>query len=105
MALVPLKQTVIVTKAAGSNGWGRPSAGGTVTYKVRAVEETRIVKNQAGKEALTTARIIFDKLPDLSYDDAITYTNELGVTIERSPMKIEVKRGLNGKPLITEVFV
>lgn len=106
MALVPLKQTVVVTKASGgTDGWGKPVPGVDVPHKVRATEETRVVTNQAGEEAVTQARIIFDKLPDLSYDDAITFENELGVTIKRSPVRIEVKRGLNGKPLITEVFL
>lgn len=49
--------------------------------------------------------IYLDKLADVSYDDEITYTNELGVTIKRKPIAIQPKRGLSGKALITEVNV
>lgn len=105
MPLIPLKQTVSITKPGTDDGWGGTTPGVVVPYKARVSEETNVVTNQYGEEATTSLRIIFDKLPDVSYDDVITYTNELGVTVERKPVSIEVKRGINGKPLLTEVFV
>lgn len=105
MAIIPLKQTVIVTKPGTSDGWGGSVPGVSITYKVRVSERTEIVKNQVGEEAVSSMTIIFDKLPDIRYDDVITYTNELGDTIERTPLAIEPKRMLNGKPIITEVYV
>lgn len=105
MSIVPMKQTVMVTKADGTDGWGETAPGAKRTYKVRAVEETKVVVNKVGEEAVTSARFIFDKLPDIAYDDVITYTNELGVKIAREPVRIEVKRGVGGKPLVTEVYV
>ncbi|RCX22955.1 hypothetical protein DFP94_101544 [Fontibacillus phaseoli] len=105
MALVPLKQNVTVTKPGADDGWGGTTPGAVITYKARVSEETNVVTNQYGEEATTSLRIILDKLPDVSYDDVITYTNELGVTVARKPVSIEVKRGLNGKALSTEVFV
>lgn len=105
MPVIPLNQTVTVTKPGKDDGWGGSEPGAILTYKARVTEETNVVTNQYGEEATTSLRIILDKLPDVSYDDVITYTNELGVTVERNPVSIEVKRGLNGKPLLTEVFV
>lgn len=105
MAIVPLKQRITVTKANGHDGWGRPLPGEVLTLKARVTEETEIVTNQAGKEAKTTATIFLDKLADVSYDDVIEYTNELGVTIKRPPIRIEIKRGIGGKPLLTVVYV
>lgn len=105
MSLIPLKQTITVSKATVSDGWGGRVPGATLTLKARVSEETNVVTNQAGEEAVTSLRITLDKLADISYDDAITYTNELGVTVTRSPVKIEPKRGLNGKALLTEVYV
>lgn len=105
MAIIPLKQTVIVTKPGTSDGWGGAVPGAKVMYKARVTDETKIVKNRLGEEAVSSMTIIFDKLPDIRYDDVITYTNELGDTIERTPLAIEPKRMLNGKPIITEVYV
>lgn len=105
MAIIPLKQTIEVTKAGASNGWGQPVVGEVLTLKARVVETTAIVTNQAGEEAVASLRITLDKLADVSYDDTITYTNELGVTVARKPLKIEIKRGLSAKPILTEVYV
>jgi hypothetical protein len=105
MALIPLKQEIVVTKAGVSDGWGRTAPGADITLKARVTEETNVVTNQTGEEAVASLRIVLDKLADISYDDVITYTNELNVTVTRRPLKIAPKRGLGGKALITEVFV
>ncbi|MGG4142967.1 hypothetical protein ABEW34_07525 [Paenibacillus algorifonticola] len=105
MAILPLKQTVIVTKAGASDGWGRTSAAEVITLKARVEETTKVVTNQAGEEAVADMRILLDKLAAIAYDDVITYVNELGVTIERRPIKIRPIRMFNGRAILTEVYV
>lgn len=105
MAIIPLKQSVIVTKPAGVDGWGVAIPGATTTLSARVSERTHKVNNQLGEESLSSMTVYLDKLADISYDDVITYTNELGVEIVRKPIAIEPKRGLNGKALLTEVHV
>jgi hypothetical protein len=106
MALIPLRQAVTITKSTGSyDGWGQPLSGASITLKARVTETTAVVQTQTGEEAVASLRITLDKLADVSYDDVITYTNELDVTVERKPLRIEVKRMLSGKPILTEVYV
>lgn len=105
MPLVGMHQTVIVTKAGVSDGWGHEKPGELIEYKARVSEQTKIVKNNLGKEAVSSMTILFDKLPDISYDDTIEFTNELGVTIKRKPLAIQPKRLLSGRAAITEVNV
>ncbi|NOU98480.1 hypothetical protein [Paenibacillus planticolens] len=105
MALVPLKQTITVTKAGVTDEWGDVGPGDELTLKARVVEETKIITAASGKEAVTSLHIYLDKLADISYDDTITFTNENGVTVERKPLSIAVKRGFSSKPILTEVFV
>lgn len=105
MAIVPLKQTVTITKNGGLDGWGKPVAGAEITLKARVTESTHVVTNQAGEEAVASLRVTLDKLADISYDDTLTYTNENGVTVSRRPLSIEIKRGISGKPILTEVSV
>lgn len=105
MAIIPLKQTITVAKSAGLDGWGEPILGDELTFKARVTETTKVVTNSTGEEATATLRIVLDKLADISYDDAITYENELGVIVTREPLKIEVKRHISGRPILTEVFV
>lgn len=100
-----MRQTVTVTKAGASDGWGQPKPGESVEYKARVTDEVKVVKNNLGKEAVSSMTILIDKLPDISYDDTITFVNELGVTIKRKPIAIQPKRMLSGRAVITEVNV
>lgn len=105
MPIIPMKQTITVTKAGELDGWAAPTPGEEITYKARVTEETNVVTNDLGKEAVAKLRITLDKLADISYDDVITYTNELDVTVTKKPLSIEPKRMLNGRAIVTEVFV
>ncbi|UNL92767.1 hypothetical protein CPY53_03980 [Paenibacillus polymyxa] len=105
MPLISMRQTITITKAAKSSGWGHSSPGAELTVTARVSEQTKTVTNQFGDETVSSMTILIDKLADVSYDDEITYTNELGVTIKRKPIAIQPKRGLSGKALITEVNV
>ncbi|WP_339273724.1 hypothetical protein MKY59_21340 [Paenibacillus sp. FSL W8-0426] len=105
MPLVAMKQRITVTKAGTSDGWGDVTEGAIVEYKARVTEETKTVVNSYGEEAVSSMTILLDKLPDISYDDTITYENELGVRIERKPIAIKPCRMLSGRAVITEVNV
>ncbi|MGN7387727.1 hypothetical protein [Sporosarcina sp. SAFN-015] len=105
MALIPLKQRALVHKPAERDPWGETKKLPPIAYKCRADEITEIVKNVAGAEVVSGVQIMFDKLPNIRYDDEIEYTNELGVTVKRKPVKIEPIRMLNGKPTMTVVYL
>jgi len=109
MALIPLKQTVIVHKGSVLDDWGNGAPGDPITMKCRADEKIERVKNLASTtlndEVMSSVQFIFDKLPNIAYDDEIEFTNELGVTIKRSPVLIEPIRMINGKPSLTTVYV
>ncbi|WP_239613934.1 hypothetical protein [Cohnella mopanensis] len=105
MAIIPLKQKVVITKPGADTGWGHAVPDVEITLKARVVEETRIVKNAVGDEAVSSMSAIFGGLPNVAYDDILTFTNELGVIISRKPLSIEPRRGIGGKTLLTEVYV
>lgn len=109
MAIVPLKQSAIVHKPASRNEWGETTPGTQVTLKCRADERVEYVRNPAsttlGDEVVSNVQLLFDKMPDIRYDDVIEYANEIGVTVKRKPILIAPIRMLNGKPSLTEVFL
>ena len=105
MAIIPLKQTVNVHKPGGRNEWGEVTGGEVIAMKCRADERSEIVKNVAGAEVLSGVQLLFDKLPNIAYDDVIEFTNELDVTVKRKPVKIEPIRMPNGKPTLTAVYL
>lgn len=105
MAIIPLKQSVTITRPGLDSGWGHAAPGEVIPLKARVVEETRVVKNEVGEEVISSMSAIFDKLPSISYGDILTFTNEFGVTVSRKPLSIEPRRGISGKAVLTEVFV
>lgn len=109
MAIIPLKQTVKIYKKSGLDEWGNPISLPPVTLRCRIDEGSYATNDQQaaqqGRVVVATARVLLDKLVDVSYDDELEYVDELGRTIRRKPLKINVKRDLGGKPLLTEVFL
>lgn len=115
MAIVPLRQTVTITPAsAGTDDWGNPLPAQSYDLPCRIQEHTKLTVGNSSsgnvngvitREAVSRVQIYFDKLAPISYDDVITFTDENGTTHTYKPLNISVKRGLNGKPLLTVVEV
>lgn len=105
MALLPLKQTVTIKRKGETDRWGNEITPPVVkSMKCRVDEGSKLVQNQLGEEVVSGMEITFDKLADVKYTDTIEYTNELGETITRTPIRIEVVRMINGKPALTAVY-
>ena len=98
-------QVVTVKPSAQDDGWGQPIELPPFTLDAFVQEETRTVANQYGEEAVVQLRIIVEGLARISYRDKVRYVNEIGVVVEREPVRIVVKRRVDGTPLVTEVFV
>lgn len=106
MALIPLKQTVIVHKPAVRDKYGEViETVPPIITSARVDEVIERVVNQVGTEMASSLTIYLDKLPDISYQDEIEYTNELAFTVRRKPIRIEPLRMLSGKPTMTLVYV
>jgi hypothetical protein len=116
MALIPLKQTVTVKRPGTVDKWGNPTAPTEFTLPCRIVEGTKLTRRTSSsgasgavmvnaEEVVSTAQIYFDKLADIQLTDEIYYTDDNGKTRLYKPISIEVKRGLNGKALLTVVNV
>lgn len=107
MAVIPLKQTASVRKwlATNDDGWAVEDWSEPIAYKVRATEKVEIVTNQLGEEKTASVKLLFDKLPDITYVDEITYINELDVKITRTPLSIKPIRMINGKPTLTAIHL
>lgn len=105
MAIIPLKQSVLIHKPAIEDDWGEVTPQEPITMKCRADEKTEVVKNTLGEEVVSGVQIMFDKLPNITYDDVIEYTNEIGVAVIRKPVNIEPIRMINGKATLTVVYL
>lgn len=110
MAMIPMKQEITVKRGGELDEWGKPLPDKEFNLNCRVDEGTFLVEyrassNVSSREVVAKARILLDRLVDIRYDDVIIYTNELEQEVKQSPKKIDIKRHLNGKPLMTEVFI
>lgn len=112
MAIIPLKQTARIYRTdneAGLDIYGRPTYLPAVELKCRIDEGSFITTDQesikSGGTVIATAKILFDGLADLGYDDELEYTDELNRSVRKKPKQINVKRDISSKPVLTEVFL
>ncbi|MEI2356060.1 hypothetical protein [Mesobacillus zeae] len=110
MPAIPMRQQITVNPSGGIDDWGNPIPAESFTLKCRIDEGAQVRQYRSAgttnsEIVVATARILIDKLADISESDTITFTNELGQTIERMPKEINVKRDVAGKPMLTEVIV
>jgi hypothetical protein len=110
MALLPMKQTVIIKRGGDLDEWGNVAPGEVLTLVCRVDEGTSLQSYRSvgvtnSEITVASARILFDKLADIRETDTIVFTNELGQTFEKTPKEINVKRSVGGKPMLTEVIV
>jgi hypothetical protein len=114
MPLIPMKQTIILQLPGTTDDWGETIPGERKTYKCRLQEGTKLVRattNSGGvhgvgtEEVVSSAQVYLDKLVDVPLDATLEYTDENGKLHIYHPISIEVKRGLNGKALMTIVNV
>ncbi|RSL29094.1 hypothetical protein D7Z54_33055 [Salibacterium salarium] len=105
MPLIPLKQSITITKPGEDDGWGGTTPGEEVELSARVTETHEVVTNQHGDEMTSTARIYVDGLADVTYADTVLYADELGRTIDKEPISIAPVRGIAGASLLTKIHL
>lgn len=106
MAIIPLKQTVFVEHFLGNDpDYNEPDYSDSIPMKCRFQEGVQLVRNHHGQEVASVGSFYFDCLPRITIHDMLTYTNEIGTKTSYKPIAISVIRGLDGKPILTEVSV
>src|SRR6185312_4006684 len=105
MAMIPLKQTVTVYPPGNDDPWNPTPAAEPFELLCRFQEGTEVVTDVHGKDAVSSAQIFLDKYADVSVAHTIRYTAEDGVERTYSPINVGRKRWLNGKAILTVVYV
>jgi hypothetical protein len=103
MALIPLKDSISVTKPSGTDDWGQPIPGVSNTYDCRIDEGTKLVRNQNGAEVVVNTHIMIGGGVAVSYDDDVTWTDSTGVERTKNPVSIGTIKDIASKVLFTEV--
>ncbi|MGG0757560.1 hypothetical protein [Brevibacillus laterosporus] len=119
MPLVPMRNKITVYPALlddegnpKTDEWDRPVYGDPFSLRCRIQEKTKLVRaqtNQGGvhgvtsQEVVSSAQVLCDKLAPISISDRVEFTDELGRVRQYSPLAIEIRRNISGKPNLTEV--
>lgn len=110
MSFIPLRQEVTIVKCSIDDGWGQKMESERIKVKARMTEMFRNSQASGGENSVYAVnaesvhdggKIYLEGLVDITINDKIEYTDELGRTEIFTPLKIEVKRWINGKPLFT----
>lgn len=105
MALIPLKDTVIITEAGVIDAWGNVTPGASIEYKCRINEGTRLVRDQNGQEVVSNTEIMLEGAKAVNYDNDVTWTDASGVQRTRKPIAISTIKDIASKVLFTVVSV
>lgn len=115
MPIIPLKQTVTITRVEDRDEWGEPAGESqTFTLRCRIDEGTKLTRSTflsggqtavSAGEVLEATSILLDKYADIRYSDSLTYVDGGGREITGQPIKVTMIRGINGKPVLTEVII
>lgn len=105
MALIPLKDSAVLTSPAGVDEWGYPIPGVPTPYKCRIDEGTKLTRDQNGEEVVSNTQILFDKVVAVSYEYDVTWTDAAGVERTKKPIRIGTIKDIASKVLFTEVEV
>lgn len=113
--MIPLNQKIRVLKKTNvSDGWGGKISSYPLEYRCRIAESTRSLKNVSteedvrnvrNREIVSVADVFLRGLADITEDDTLEYTDELGRTRQYKPISIKVIRGISGEALFTKIEV
>ena len=102
---LPLRQQITVYKPGHNDGWNPVPDSDPVTYKCRFQETVKVVKDDTGSEVVSTAQVFFDQYPNVTAAHVFRYLDEHGSEKEYRPVNVSPKRWLNGKPVLTVVYL
>lgn len=106
MAFIPMHQTAVISPFTGNDpDYNEPQYGADYTLACRFDEGVKLVRNRNGEEVVSVGAFLFDRLADISINDLLTFTNELGTETTYDPLTISVIRDFSGRPILTEVSV
>lgn len=111
LGFVPMPHEVLIKKASPElDEWGYPVADESQkSQKVRAKisynAKNEEIKIASGDMIRYTAQILLEGVPDVEYEDFITWADSRGNVHSKNPVEIAYKHDLSGSPIAVRVTV
>lgn len=109
LGFVPMPHTVIISKASQLDDWGIPVADIKTSVKVACKisynSNNEAISVASGEQVRYTARILCEGIPQVDYDDVISWSDDFGNVHNKPPLEIDYKHDLSGNPVALRVVV
>lgn len=109
LGFVPMPHTVSITKSGRLDDWGIPVADSNESVKVACKisynSNNEAIAVASGEQVRYTARILCEGIPQVDYDDLITWSDDFGNVHSKPPLEIDYKHDLSGSPVALRVVV
>jgi len=102
---ISLRQTVTVYPPDSDDPWNPSEGADPFPLKCRFQEGTAVITDQHGREAVSSAQIFLDKFSQVSAASEYEYVDETGTARRYTTITTARKRWLNGKTILTVVYV
>lgn len=101
--MIDLNQKITRVRGGSFDRWGNQTTLSETEFPARVDELTERIRDAQGNEVVSTMSVLLDGLADVNYKDKIRFTNELGLTIEKTPQLIQPIRDEDGYVILTRV--
>lgn len=107
LGFVPMPHKVTIETAGALDDWGIASAGKSTTVNARVSYNTRkeAITVASGDSIVFTARLLLEGLPEVDYEDYLTFTDERGKSFRKQPIEVDYKFDLSGSAVAVAVTV
>lgn len=107
LGFLPMPHKVTIETAGELDAWGIATAGKSTTVNARVSYNTKKeeITLASGESITFTARALLEGLPEVEYEDYITFTDERGKSFRKQPIEVDYKFDLSGSPVAVSVTV
>ncbi|MGG4390483.1 hypothetical protein ABEU97_20325 [Priestia megaterium] len=106
---IPMPHSVLIEKASVLDDWGSPIADNVEPVKVSAKisynSSNEEIEVASGEMIRYTAQILLEGVPDVDYNDFVTWTDDRKRQFRKNPVEIDYKHDLSGNPIAVRVTV
>jgi hypothetical protein len=109
LGFIPMPHVVSIEKASDAlDDWGYAVGNGSTTQvraKINYNSSNETIAVASGELIRYTAQILLEGVPDVDYQDFISWTDDRGRVHRKQPLEIAYKHDFGGNPVAVRVTV
>ncbi|MDC3413964.1 hypothetical protein [Terrihalobacillus insolitus] len=101
--MIPTPHSITVIKSNGLDAWGEPIEGEVIEIQGNLRTQTKVVRNNNGKEVVSSYTILFVGFVDVKHEDKVRFTEPNGEVKTLDPINVKFMRDLDGSVAFTRI--